>query len=134
MKTISLPKKQKRTDPLEQTIQADIRKAYARLPWITAYRNNTGKWRDEQGNWIEYGLCVGSSDLICIVRRPVQFSAWESGNVGVFLAVEVKRPGKEPTPDQLLFIEHVKRMGGFGGVAYNVLDAMALANLAHGGT
>jgi len=66
------------------------------------WRNNTGKLQDVTGRWVQFGLCTGSSDLIGIYK-------------GRFLAIEVKAPGKEPTPEQLNFIQQVKKAGGVAG-------------------
>ncbi len=35
-------------------------------------------------------------------------------NFGVFLAIEVKRPGNKPTAEQLLFLQEIKKRGGIG--------------------
>jgi hypothetical protein len=68
----------------------------------TVFRNNTGKLQDKTGRWVDFGLCVGSSDLI----------GWHEGK---FLAIEVKMPGKKPTSQQLNFIDAVNHAGGLGG-------------------
>lgn len=76
------------------------------------FRNNTGKLQDKTGRWVEFGLCVGSADLIGYRRKDA-----------VFVAIEAKMPGKKPTPAQLSFIAAVKAAGGLAGVAYSVNDA-----------
>lgn len=52
---------------------------------------------------------------------------WERGidiigllPTGKFLAVECKRPGEEPRPNQELFLDDVRRHGGVGVVAHNL--------------
>lgn len=109
----------------EAQIQADIRATFARVPWIVLWRNNTGQLRDERGQVVTFGLCKGSSDLIGIVRM-------RDLNLGRFFALEVKRPGKNPTPDQLAFIDTVHAMGGAGGWVTSVEEACAFAIIARG--
>jgi hypothetical protein len=64
---------------------------------------------------MQFGLCVGSSDIIGI-HRPT----------GRFLAVEVKTAKGRPTPEQLNFIEQVKAANGIAGIARSVQDALEL--------
>jgi len=65
-----------------------------------------------------FGLCVGSSDLI----------GWHTGPDGIarFLAVEVKAPGGRATDDQRNFIAAVQRAGGIAGIARNPEDVARL--------
>lgn len=81
------------------------------------FRNNTGKLQDKTGRWVEFGLCVGSSDLI----------GWTKD--GRFLAIEIKRPGKNPTPPQQNFIDAVRLGGGVAGVARCADDVKLLLTL-----
>lgn len=78
------------------------------------WRNNCGSLKNAAGIPIKFGLCVGSSDLIGISPD------------GRFLAVEVKTEKGKPTPDQIRFIEAVKRKGGIAGIARSPADAVAL--------
>ena len=43
---------------------------------------------------------------------------------GRLLAIEVKRPGKKPTPDQQRFLDRVKIEGGISFVASSVSDVI----------
>ena len=43
---------------------------------------------------------------------------------GTFIAVEVKKPGGKPSPDQLRFLEEVKVRGGIGILAYSLDDVI----------
>lgn len=67
------------------------------------FRNNTGTAETKDGRFIRFGLCVGSSDLIGIYQ-------------GRFVAIEVKRPGKNPTTEQENFINMVRKLGGIAGI------------------
>lgn len=95
----------------ESAIQRAMLVALNSKPGIRAFRNQVGKYRTDDGRWISSGLCVGSSDLI----------GWAKvGKTAVFLAVEVKAPGKKPTDDQLNFLRMVDFHGGIGIVADSV--------------
>lgn len=66
------------------------------------FRNNVGVLKRDARGAVRFGLCPGSSDLIGWTPR------------GRFLAVEVKRPGKKPTKQQVQFIGSVRQHGGVG--------------------
>jgi hypothetical protein len=78
------------------------------------WRNNTGTLKNAAGIPIKFGLCVGSSDVIGVSPD------------GRFLAVEVKTDKGKATPEQIRFIEAVKRKGGIAGIARSPADAVAL--------
>ena len=85
-----------------------------------AFRNHVGVSGHASGNVVRHGLPAGSSDLI----------GWTSD--GLFLAIEVKRPGWKPTPKwresrQAAFLRAVTAAGGRAGVATSVTEAMAIA-------
>ncbi len=56
----------------------------------------------------------GASDLIGWTRD------------GRFAAIEVKKPGQKPRPEQFAFIEGVRRAGGVAGWATSADEAMAI--------
>ena len=70
------------------------------------------------------GLCVGSSDLIGWIPTIIT-QEMIGKQVSVFAAVEVK-DGTKPTPEQLNFIEQVKKSGGIAGIAHSVEEFEAL--------
>lgn len=78
------------------------------------FRNNVGVAKTDTGSVIRFGLAVGSSDLI----------GWTL--TGKFLAIEVKRPGKNPTKEQQNFLDAVTKAGGVAGVARCVEDAVEI--------
>lgn len=70
------------------------------------FRNNVGRYR--RGKYfIQYGLCVGSSDLV----------GWTSD--GRFVAVEVK-DGTPTTEAQTTFLKAVARSRGISMVCHSV--------------
>ena len=80
---------------------------------IRAWRNNI----DMRGR-VHHGLCVGSSDIIGIFH-------------GLFLAIEVKIPGKTPTDDQWKFINNVISDGGIAFYACSVNEVRKALISAH---
>ena len=118
----------------EQTIQKKIMLAVSKIGTVI-FRNNVGtgivgkqkRTKDGNGIFVENprplraGLCVGSSDLIG--WTPVQI---KGKKIAIFTAIEVKKPGQKPTPEQLTFMDNVKQAGGIAGVATSSESAAAI--------
>lgn len=84
-------------------------------------RNNVGTYQDKKGNWVKYGLCVGSSDLIGWM--PITVTREMVGmKIAVFVSVEVKTETGKATPEQLNFIEAVNLAGGVAVIARSIED------------
>ncbi len=98
----------------EANVQNDIMLALSQAGCLI-WRNNTGVLKDKTGRPIKFGLCNGSSDLIGVAKD------------GRFLAMEVKAEGGRVRPEQVLFIEAVRRAGGRAGVARSVGEALKIA-------
>lgn len=78
------------------------------------WRNNQGAYKSNSGHYIKYGVAnPGGSDLIGIFK-------------GRFTAIEVKQPGKKPTPEQQSFIDAVNKAGGIAGVVTSTEDLTEL--------
>lgn len=116
----------------ESEVQSAIRLRLGQLPDVRVWRNNVGQLsqRGAEGrkSTVRFGLCVGSSDLLCIV-----------GPRGRWLAIEVKAEGWKPAKsgaafqheeEQRQWIAVVERFGGVGGFATNEDEAMALVERA----
>jgi len=46
--------------------------------------------------------------------------------VAVFVFIEVKKPGKKPTPAQQSYLEKLAAAGGIAGIAYSLEDAIRI--------
>ena len=120
----------------EDYAEGDIMRRLQKLATMLTsrlFRNNTGmawqgklrKNRDgsitlQHPRPLHAGLVVGGSDLIG--WTPVRVTAEMVGDtVAIFTAVEVKKNTK-PSPEQLAFIEAVKKAGGRAGVAHDESD------------
>lgn len=109
----------------EAAIQQQIRLALSRAG-VVAFRNNVGQYVDQKtGRPIQYGLCVGSSDLIGWTTVEVT-PEMVGTKLAVFTAVEVKAPNGRATEAQLHFIAQVLKAGGYAGIARSPGDAVAI--------
>ena len=109
-------------DRSESVIQSEIRLAVGSLPDVRLWRNNTGSIKGQRGRPVQFGLAVGSADLIGIV------APW-----GRLLSIEVKSADGRVRPEQVKWAELVRRFGGVAGVARSVAEAMALVEEARRG-
>lgn len=130
----------KTASPIEADIQADIRLALGRMPFVRLFRNNRGlawmgKVVERYGSTVvianarpvEFGLTDGASDLLGLTRVTVT-PDMVGQTLAVFTAAEVKRP-KVAVPDhQQKFIDFVNGFGGIAGVVRSPDDAVALVN------
>lgn len=119
----------------EAVVQQQARLIMARLG-AQCWRNNSGACTDDTGRLIRYGLgndsaqvnaVIKSSDLIGIV--PVQIQPHMVGyHLGVFTALEVKKPGWHLTPGdkrgqaQARFHQIVRDACGFAGFVSDPSD------------
>jgi hypothetical protein len=100
---------------LESDLLSDARIEYAGDNTVRIWRNSVGQLRDARGNFIRYGLCVGSSDLIgfkAVQVTPGMVGQW----LAVFVAAEAKAPKAYPTETQRAFLRTVCELGGRAGV------------------
>ena len=88
-----------------------IRLALGDLPGVVMWRNSTGVAQAASGHHVRYGLAVGSADLIGIVD-------------GRFVALEVKSGSGRLRPEQELYLELVRKHGGFAAVVRDGAEAL----------
>lgn len=148
----------------EAQLLADIRLALGKDRRVTCWRNNTGVLPAATRTGtrpLAYGLCVGSSDLIgvvkvdakCMVSAPelqaindnisltigidpklaVRAMREARRVVGRFLALEVKTPIGKPTDAQLRFLALINSMGGYGVIVRSVREAQDAVDAAASG-
>lgn len=131
-KVIALPPRKVRKHT-EGVVLAEIRARAAHLPWCVCWRSNTGALEDATGRKVYFGLCEGASDLVGIVRVLIDHrregQVWAE-SLGRFFALEVKAPGKEPTPAQYEFLDLVRKMGGAAAWCDNADDGLAFLERA----
>ena len=98
------------SSPSEHEIQQRIRLACGRGP-VRLWRNNTGALVDQQGRFVRFGLCKGSSDLIGLRSLEVT-SELVGQQLAQFVALEVKTAQGVLSPEQRAFLRLVKQFGG----------------------
>lgn len=97
---------------------------------VRLFRNAVGGVCDQRtGNWIRYGLCEGSSDLIG--WQSIEITPEMVGRrVAVFVALECKSETGRATPEQERFVAAVNAAGGIGAIVRSADEARA--SLARG--
>ena len=96
----------------EQLVQQQILSALGAWRGLTVWRNNTGTLRDSTGRPVRFGL-VGSADVLGVAAPG-----------GRLVALEVKAPGRHPTPQQAAFGAMVQRHGGLYLVVHSLEEAL----------
>lgn len=95
---------------LQNTIRLELSKAgYA------VFRANVGKVKMQDGRWFDTGLPNGFSDLFAIKEGKIYF-------------IEVKVGKNKPSPEQINFIEQMKKRGCIAGVVWDMEDVWKLLN------
>jgi hypothetical protein len=95
---------------MERDIQHAIRLTH--IPGLVLWRNSTGVADTASGSKQRFGLCKGSSDLIGILD-------------GRFVAIEIKSETGKLRPEQVLFLDLVRKFGGFACVVRSVEEFRA---------
>ena len=102
----------------ETALQNKIRLAVGKLKDTRIFRNNVGMI-----NGVQFGLCVGSSDLIGF--QSVTITPEMIGQkVAIFTAIEVKTEEGKVSEQQTKFLSMVQKFGGIGAVVRSVDDAI----------
>lgn len=99
------------------------------------WRNNTGAVF-AHGTRIQYGLGVGSPDLVGVVSTWLKcpHCSGQLPPIGRFVGIEVKA-AERPAPlsdDQVLWAEVARRYGAVVGVAHSASEAEAILDCARG--
>jgi VRR-NUC domain len=89
-------------------------------PYARLFRNNVGRLEWQPGKWLNYGLCVGSGDLIGWTPRLIA-----GQQVAVFTSIEVKSERGRLTEEQENFGRVVTEAGGISVVARSVEEALS---------
>ena len=115
------------SSPSEHEIQQRIRLACGRGP-VRLWRNNTGALVDQQGRFVRFGLCKGSSDLIGL-RKVVVTPEMVGQRIAQFVALEIKAPQGVVSPEQQAFLRLVQELGGVASVCRSIEQAQAVLDL-----
>lgn len=99
-----------------------IRLAHSNVD-VRLFRNNTGRLQNAMGEYVHFGLHIGSSDLIG--WKTILVSPRDVGReLAVFVSIEVKDEKRgRLTAAQNFWLEAVRSAGGIAGIARSVEDA-----------
>ena len=112
------------SSPSEHEIQQRIRLACGRGA-VRLWRNNTGALVDQQGRFVRFGLCKGSSDLIGL--RSLEVTPELVGQrLAQFVALEVKAAQGVLSPEQRAFLRLLMQLGGGAAACRSVEEAEQL--------
>jgi hypothetical protein len=93
---------------------------YLRLRGLVAFRcNTTGVYDPARKAFRSFRGLRGVSDILGVLPRTLDVGG-RRVRVGVFLGVEVKRPGGRLTPEQEAFADAVRKAGGISLVVHSV--------------
>jgi len=92
----------------EHNFQNLVRIELSKLGYVV-FRANVGKFKLEDGRWIDNGLPAGFSDLFDIKDGRVMF-------------LELKFGKGKASKEQLNFISQMKKNGCVAGVVYSIAD------------
>lgn len=116
----------------ESQILSAIRKRLGREPDVVLWRLSQGGAMTRGGQTYRAGLSVnGASDLIGVLT--IATSTARGGPLGRFIAFEVKSPRGAVRPEQTMFLDLVRRMGGFAAVVRSEAEAVAALDRARRG-
>lgn len=97
---------------------------------VRVWRNNVGRMPLPSGGWLQYGLAIGSADLIGFVRVRLETCGptdhpgeYHETFIARFFSIETKSPGKKQTPEQAAWAKVVRSMGGFACVVRSIAEA-----------
>jgi len=118
--------RQRTNSTAERDVSKQIQDVAKQFDNVKLWRNNRGQVVLEGGARMAYGVGPnGACDFIGY--RRVTITAEMVGQpFAQFLAVEAKRPGARPRPEQSEFIERVNVDGGRAGVATSANEALRL--------
>lgn len=111
--------------------EADVNRAIAawakKTPRLKLWRNSRGTAELPNGGRFTFGVGpAGAADWLGY-RTVVITDEMVGRHVPVFLAIEAKRPGEDPTEDQYKFLTEIQFDGGLSGCARSADDCERIA-------
>jgi hypothetical protein len=95
---------------------------YLALKGIYAWRQNQGAIPLKGGGYRRFVGLRGVADILGILSQRVKIADEGEVRFGNLLAVEVKRPGEKPRPEQAAFLARVNDLGGVGLCVHSVRE------------
>lgn len=98
------------------------------LEWLALHRvkawrsNNTGIFDPVKKIHRRFNGLLGVSDILGILPQRVRLDDGEVVLFGNFLAVEVKKPGEKPRPEQETFLQDIRTAGGIAVCVHSLAE------------
>lgn len=98
------------------------------LDWLALHRvkawrmNNTGIFDPVKKIHRRFHGLRGVSDILGILPQRVRLAGGEIETFGNFLAVEVKKPGEKPRPEQETFLQDIRAAGGIAVCVHSLAE------------
>lgn len=105
-----------RAEGPETKVKAAVKKHLETVWRARVLRTNAGRIRTAEGHDVFLGD-TGQADIHALV--PYALGGF---TFGLFLAVETKAGTNVATTDQLTYLDNIRKRGGIGVVAYNIVD------------
>lgn len=98
---------------------------YLAVKGIFAWRQNQGAIPLKDGGYRRFVGLRGVADILGVLPQHVLVVGEGEMRFGNLLAVEVKRPGQKPRPEQAAFLARVNGLGGVGLCVHSVRELEA---------
>ena len=95
---------------------------YLILKGLYVWRQNQGAIPRKGGGYRRFVGLRGVADILGILPQRVEVVGEGEIRFGNILAVEVKRPGEKPRPEQAAFLARVNELGGVGLCVHSVQE------------
>ncbi len=95
---------------------------YLILKGLYVWRQNQGAIPRKGGGYRRFVGLRGVADILGILPQRVEVVGEGEIRFGNLLAVEVKRPGEKPRPEQAAFLARVNELGGVGICVHSVRE------------
>lgn len=94
---------------------------WLQMEGVWCWRQNQGAIPLRDGGYRRFVGLKGVSDILGILPQTVVITGErEPVTFGNLLAVETKRPGEKPRPEQQAFLDRVNELGGVGVCVHSV--------------
>jgi hypothetical protein len=101
---------------MRSVLERDIQRAC--LDWLAA--KGIFAWRSNQipvplkdGGFRRFAGLKGVSDILAVITQQAPVEG-QLVPMGILCGIEVKQPGKKPTPEQAWFLDELNRRGAIG--------------------
>jgi len=112
----------------EKRLQAEILKIIGSHPDFRLFRNNTGNITMLDGRRIQFGLCVGSADLIGLQKIKIT-EDMVGQEIARFISIEVKSEKGKLKPEQENWLEFINSFGGMAVVVSELDEIKKICNI-----